>query len=149
MNQLNTLGWTYRNQYNPTPNRMTIILKIILTRYRVNGDSPSLSQIFHHIVRNFHNFHNFHSPILLPILLFLDLPLKKNLSSKTIKAIQAMLESQQKKLNSPISQYFQDSYSFSPIQNDQPSTLKMSMECFCESELQSQNILDSQSSLSF
>jgi len=54
-----------------------------------------------------------------------------------------MLESQQKKLNSPIPQYFHDSSSVSPIQHDQPSTLKTSMECFRESELQSQNMLDS------
>ena len=60
-----------------------------------------------------------------------------------------MLESQQKKLNSPISQYFHNSSSVSPIQHDQSSNLKMSMECFRESELQSQNMLDSQSSLSF
>jgi len=60
-----------------------------------------------------------------------------------------MLESQHKKLNSLILQYFHDSYSVSPFQNDQPSTLKTSMECFRESELQSQNMLDSQSSLSF
>ena len=62
--------------------------------------------------------------------------------------MQAMLESQQKKLNSPIP-HSQESYSFSPIQNDQPSTLKTSMECFRESELQFQNMLDSQFSLSF
>jgi len=60
--------------------------------------------------------------------------------------MQAMLESQQKKLNSPILQYFQDSYSFSPIQNDQSSVLKMSMKCFSKSELPSQNMLNSQSS---
>jgi len=60
-----------------------------------------------------------------------------------------MLESQQKKLNSPVPQYFHDSFSVSPIQHDQPSTLKTSMECFRESELQSQNMLDSQSSLYF
>ena len=60
-----------------------------------------------------------------------------------------MLESQQKKLNLPISQYFHDSSSVSPIQHDQPSTLKTNMESFHESELQSQNMLDSQSSLSF
>ena len=63
--------------------------------------------------------------------------------------MQAMLESQQKKLNSPISQYFQDSYSVSPIQNDQSSGLDMSIELLRESEPQSQNLLDSQSSQFF
>ena len=46
-----------------------------------------------------------------------------------------MLESQQKKLNSPVPQYFHDSFSVSPIQHDQPSTLKTSMECFRETQL--------------
>ena len=70
---------------------------------------------------------------------------EKSKFEKNIEAMQAMLESQQKKLNSPIPQYFHDLYSVSPIQNDQPA-LKMSMECFRKSELQSQNMLDSQSS---
>ena len=55
------------------PNLMTIIFKIILTLHRVNGDSPPLSQIFNHLV------HNFHSPIWIHILLFLFHQPKKNL----------------------------------------------------------------------
>jgi len=52
-------------------------------------------------------------------------------------------------LASLISQYFQDSYSVSPIQNEQLSALKSSMERLRESEHQSQNILDSHSSQNF
>ena len=66
-----------------------------------------------------------------------------------MEAVQVILESQHKKLNSPISQYFHDSYSVSPIQNEQPSATKMSIEFFRESELQSQNMLDSHSSQIF
>ena len=43
---------------------MTIISKIILTLQRVNGDSPPPSQIFHHLVHNFHNLYNLHFPTL-------------------------------------------------------------------------------------
>jgi len=65
MNQPNTPGWTYLNQYNPCPKLMTIIFEIISTLHRVNGDSTSPSQIFNHLV---YNFHNIHSLISLPIL---------------------------------------------------------------------------------
>ena len=124
---------------------MSIIFKIISTRHRVNGDSSPPSQIFHHLV---HNFYSIHSPILHLILLFQDNPLKKKSElEKSIEVVQAMLEFQQKKLNSLIPQYFHDSYSISPIQTDQPA-LKTSMEWFRESELQSQNMLDSQFSQS-
>jgi len=50
---------------------------------------------------------------------------------------------------SPISQYFQDPYLVSPIQNKQPSALKTSMECLRESDRQSQNMLDSHCSQIF
>jgi len=69
---------------------------------------------------------------------FLEPPIEeKSELEKSIEAVQAMIESQQKKLNSPILQYFQDSYSVPSIQNEQPSALETSMECLRESELQS------------
>ena len=52
-------------------------------------------------------------------------------------------------LASLISQYFQESYSVPPPHKEQPSTLKMNKELLCEPKLQSQTMLDSQSSLSF
>ena len=52
-------------------------------------------------------------------------------------------------LASPISQYFQECYSVSPLQNDQTSVLELTEELLRESERQSQNILDSHSSQIF
>ena len=61
-----------------------------------------------------------------------------------------MVERQhQKMMASPIQQYFQESYSVPPPHNEQPSALETSKELLCESKLQSQTMLDSQSSLSF
>ena len=51
----------------------------------------------------------------------------------------------QEMLTSTISQYFQDSYSVPLLQNDQSSVLDRSIKLLCESERQSQNLLDSQS----
>ena len=50
---------------------------------------------------------------------------------------------------SPIPQFFQESYSVPPLHNEQPSILEMSKELLRESKLQSQDMLDSQSSESF
>ena len=52
-------------------------------------------------------------------------------------------------LASPISQYFQESYLVPPLQNDQTSILGLTEELLRESERPSQNLLDSQSLLSF
>ena len=68
--------------------------------------------------------------------------------SELEKSIEVMQEAErqfQKILDSPISQYFHDSYSVPLLQNDQPSVLDMSIELLCMSEQQSQNILDSKS----
>ena len=51
-------------------------------------------------------------------------------------------------LASPIPQYFQESYSVSTPHNEQSSAVETSKELLRESKLQSQNMLDSQSSLS-
>jgi len=94
MNQANIPGWTYPNQYNPHPNLMIIISKIISTLHRVNGVSSPLSQIVNYIVHNFHNFHNIHSPISLPYTPFLEPPIEeKSELEKSIEVVQAMLES--------------------------------------------------------
>ena len=45
------------------PNLMTIISKIIFTLHRVNRDSTPPSQIFNHLVHNFHNSYNIHFPL--------------------------------------------------------------------------------------
>ena len=47
-------------------------------------------------------------------------------------------------LASPISQYFQESYSVSPLQNDQTSIFKLTEKLLHESERQSQIMMDSQ-----
>ena len=71
MNQSYRPDWDYPTQYDPYPQSF----KITSTLHRVHGDSPPPSQIFNHLV---HNFHNIHSPILLHILLFLFHQPKKN-----------------------------------------------------------------------
>ena len=43
MNQPYMPGWDFPTQYDPIPNLMTIIFKIISTLHRVNGDSPAPS----------------------------------------------------------------------------------------------------------
>ena len=57
-NQSSVLDWSYPNQYNPYPNLMTIIFKIISTLHRVNGDSPPPSPIFNQLVLLIHIVHN-------------------------------------------------------------------------------------------
>jgi len=72
------------------PNLMIIIFKIISTLHRVNGDLPPLSQIFNHLI---HNFHNIHSLILIHILLFPIPPTEEK--SNLERSMEVMLESQQ------------------------------------------------------
>ena len=40
MNEPYKPDWVYPTQYDPYPNSMTIIFKIIFTLHRVNGDLP-------------------------------------------------------------------------------------------------------------
>jgi len=81
MNQPHMLSWDYPTQYDPYPNLMTIIFKIISTLHRINENSPPPSQIFNRLV---HNFHKVHSSILVHILLFLFHQPKKNLIWKGV-----------------------------------------------------------------
>ena len=74
-----------------------------------------------------YSFHDFasYSP-------FLDQPIEEK--SELEKSIEAMQEAEWKFQASPITQYFQHSYSVLPVQNRKPSILEMSMH---ESEQQS------------
>ena len=120
-------------------NFITIISRIILTLYRVSGDSPPLSPIFNQLVLLIHLVHNF--TIFIPRFCFytsfLEQPIEEKFELE--KSIEDMQEAERKFQASPISQYFQDSYSVLPIQNRKPSILEMSMR---ESEQQSQNLMD-------
>ena len=67
MNQPYRSYWVYLTQYNPYCLSDDQNFKNNFHFHRVNTDSPLPSQIFNHLV---HNFHNIHSPIFLPILFF-------------------------------------------------------------------------------
>ena len=108
---------------------MIIIFKIIFTLHRVNGDSTPSSQIFKHLV---HNFHNIHPPVLLHILFFLESPIEEKFElEKSMKDVQTMLESQQNKLDSQYSQIFTYHASFIPFlqqSTEEKSELEKSIE---------------------
>ena len=109
MNQPYRPDWDYRLNMIHTPNFMTIIFKIIITLQRVNGDLPPPSQIFNHLI---HNFHNIHSLILIHILFFVPPTREK---SDLEKSIETILESQQQIQNFLNSQSFPHQTSYTPF----------------------------------
>ena len=128
MNQPYMLSWDYPTQYDPYPRsydyKFQNNFSSSQSQWGFNSPEsnfqPSCLQFSQYPFPNFASYTPFSGPLIE----------EKSKLEKSIKVVQAMLESQQKKLNSPISQYFHDSSSVSPIKNNQPSTLKTSRSAF-------------------